>query len=97
MPRKKPEFHPNEIVLELYPDVHPHHLPHYLDLKKKLDKDADDFGIAVIDKLIKHLLPKVSISRVYIPNEDIEDTIKNRQIGEHYSDEEEDLGLATTY
>ena len=97
MPRKKPEFHHHEIVLELQPDVHPHHLPHYLDLKKKLEPQAHDFGITVIDKLIKHLLPQVSITRVYIPHDDIEDTLKNRLIGEHYSKEEEDLGIANTY
>ncbi len=97
MPQTKSEFHPNEILLELHADAHPHHLPHFLDLKKHLEPESHEFGIAALDQLIHRLLHDVSITRVFVPSEDLEETLKGQKVGEHYNEEEEELGMANTF
>lgn len=97
MPRTKTEHHPHEIILELHPDAHPHPIPHFIDVKRPFCRKNSDFGIGELDDLLEKTLPSLSVSRVYIPEEDTDDPHKGLLIGDHYNKEEKQLGFADTY
>jgi len=97
MPLIQTEHHPHEIILELHAGVHPHPIPHFIDLKRPYSRGNSDFGVKDLDDLIEKYLPKASVSRVFIPEEDIEDPLKGKLIGNHYNQEERQMGMADTY
>ncbi len=91
------EYHPHEIVLELHADAHPHEIPHFLDVKRSFSRKNSDFDIDELDDVLEKYLPELSVSRVFIPEEDIETGLKYQEISDHYSREERQLGMANTY
>lgn len=97
MPRIPSEYHPHEIILQLQDDAHPHPIPHFIDVKRAFSRENADFDINELDDVLEKYLPELSVSRVFIPEKDIEDCFTSHKIGDHYSPEEHQLGLANTY
>ena len=97
MPRTQSEYHPHEIILQLQDDAHPHPIPHFIDVKRAFSRENADFGINELDDVLEKHLHELSVSRVFIPEKDVEDCLSPHQIGDHYTPEEHLLGLANTY
>lgn len=97
MPRTKIAHHPHEIILELHADAHPHPIPHFIDIKRQFFRETSDFGISDLDDLLDKSFPELSVSRVFIPEQDVDDPQNGIVIGDHYTTEEKQLGFADTY